>query len=87
MMESKIITGNVVLGYISNKSRRFHTYVANRAQVIQDHSDPSQWHYVKTASNPAHKGSRGMSAKGFIEKSKWIEGPEFLNESEWLKDE
>jgi hypothetical protein len=43
----------VVLGYISNESRRFHTYVANRVQTIQDHSHTSQWHYVKTALNPA----------------------------------
>ncbi|XP_031551078.1 uncharacterized protein LOC116288432 [Actinia tenebrosa] len=79
----------VVLGYISNESRRFHTYVANRVQVIQDHTDPSQWRYVETTSNPADEGSRGMSAKEFIEKSRWIKGPEFLNEEEdkWLKEE
>jgi hypothetical protein len=30
-----------------------------------------------------------MSVKDFIEKSKWIEGPEFLNKSEdkWLDEE
>ena len=72
----------VVLGFIGNESRRFHTYVANRVQIIHDHSDPSQWHYVKTSSNPADEASRGMSAKEFVEKSKWIEGSEFLREPE-----
>lgn len=38
----------VVLGFINNESRRFHTYVANPVQVIQD-TDPSQWHYIETA--------------------------------------
>ena len=79
----------VVLGFISNESKRFHVYVANRVQLIQDHSSPSQWHYVETGSNPADEGSRGMSAKNFIEKSKWIEGPDFLKEprAKWLEAE
>ena len=28
----------VVLGYISNEARRFHTFVANRVQAIRDHA-------------------------------------------------
>jgi hypothetical protein len=30
----------VVLGYINNEARRFHTYVGNRVQYIRDQSDP-----------------------------------------------
>lgn len=32
------------------------------------------------------EGSRGTTAKQFVEKSKWLKGPEFLKESEetWL---
>ena len=32
----------VVLGYISNEARRFHTFVANRVQTIRDHTSPDQ---------------------------------------------
>ena len=79
----------VVLGFISNESRRFHTYVANRVQLIHEHTTPSQWHYVETALNTADEGSRGMSPKDFVEKSEWIKGPDFLKEpiESWLKEE
>ena len=79
----------VVLGFISNESRRFHTYVANRVQLIHEHTIPSQWHYVETALNTADEGSRGMSPKDFVEKSEWIKGPDFLKEpvESWLKEE
>ena len=79
----------VVLGFISNESRRFHTYVANRVQLIHEHTTPSQWHYVETALNTADEGSRGTSPKDFVEKSEWIKGPDFLKEpvESWLKEE
>ena len=38
----------VVLGYISNESRRFHVFVSNRVQEIQDRTHRSQWRYVNT---------------------------------------
>ncbi|XP_015748758.1 PREDICTED: uncharacterized protein LOC107328549 [Acropora digitifera] len=34
--------GKVVLGYVSNEARRFHTFVANRVQLIRDHTSPDQ---------------------------------------------
>ena len=55
-----------VLGFISNESSRFHVYVANRVQLIHDHTTPSQWHYVETTSNTADEGSRGMSPKDLL---------------------
>ena len=48
----------VVLGFISNESRRFQVYVANRVQFIQDHTSPAQWRYVESRSTPAEDGSR-----------------------------
>ena len=77
----------VVLGFISNESNRFHVYIANRVQMIHDHTTPSQWHHVEGALNTADEGSRGVSPKDFVEKSKWIEGPDFLKEpvDSWLK--
>ncbi|CAB4016892.1 Hypothetical predicted protein [Paramuricea clavata] len=55
----------IVLGYISNVAKRFHTYVANRIQEIRDATDPLSWNYVDTNDNPAD-GSR------------WLKGPSFL---------
>ena len=34
------------LQYIANKSRRFHTFVANRVSEIHDTTDPTQWRHV-----------------------------------------
>ena len=33
----------VVLGCIANETRRFHVFVANRVQQIQEHSSPNQY--------------------------------------------
>ena len=41
----------VVLGYIANSVRRFHVFVANRVQEIQDKSSVRQWKYVDTKFN------------------------------------
>ena len=67
----------VVLGYISNETRRFHIFVSNRVQQIQEQSSPEQWHYVDTKSNPADHSSRGLSPRE-LQKSSWITGPAFL---------
>ena len=61
-----------VLGYIANTRTRFHTFVANRLQVIHDGSLPSQWRYVRSELNPADDGSRGRQTE------RWLKGPEFL---------
>ena len=72
----------VVLGYISNDSKRFHVFVGNRVQQIRDGSDISQWRYVNTSVNPADEGSRGVSPEDFLAKSKWLHGPDFI----WTSD-
>jgi len=67
----------VVLGYINNEARRFHVFVANRVQMIRDVTEPHQWFYVNTESNPADHASRGLSASE-ISDSTWLTGPPFL---------
>lgn len=67
----------VVLGYIANETRRFHIFVGNRVQQIQEHSSPNQWHYVDTKSNPADHASRGLNPQQ-LPKSSWFTGPAFL---------
>ena len=68
----------VVLGYLSNEARRFHTFVANRVQLIRDRTSPDQWNHVETKSNPADDASRGLTAQELISNTRWWNGPDFL---------
>ena len=78
----------MVLGYIANESRRFHVFVANRVQLIQDSTTVAQWKYVETKLNLADDASCGLSPNALIT-SKWSTGPAFLwqKENEWPIDE
>ena len=71
----------VVLGYIRNESRRFHVFIANRVQDIQDNTSTEQWKYIESKLNPADEASRGMKAQELLD-SRWITGPAFLWEKE-----
>ncbi|KAJ8369493.1 hypothetical protein SKAU_G00095210 [Synaphobranchus kaupii] len=71
----------VVLGYINNEARRFHTFVANRLQKIHLTTTPHQWKYVPTDENPADHASRGLTASE-LSSSIWFTGPQFL----WKKE-
>ena len=51
----------VVLGYINSNAKRFKVFVANRFQLIREHSEPSQWTYTESRNNPAHETSHGFS--------------------------
>eukprot|EP00112_Aurelia_sp_Birch-Aquarium-sp1_P001995 Seg1219.7 transcript_id=Seg1219.7/GoldUCD/mRNA.D3Y31 product="hypothetical protein" protein_id=Seg1219.7/GoldUCD/D3Y31 len=75
-----------VLRYIYNENRRFQAFHANRLAIIYDGSDPEQWRYIDTASNPADDASRGLHAHQLSSSSRWIQGPPFLWQSErsWL---
>ena len=68
----------IVLGYISNPSRRFHVFVANRVEQIHDLSSTSEWRYIDTKINPADYASRGMYAEDLINCDEWWNGPKFL---------
>ena len=72
----------IVLGYIANDSRRFHVFVANRLQLIHEHTVQSQWRHVDTKENPADIASRGISADELLKNSEWFNGPSFLWKSE-----
>ena len=78
----------IVLQYIRNEDKRFNTFVANRVATIRDNSDPDQWHYVNTHANPADDVTRGMGANELKANSRWLTGPEFIqqDESNWPKD-
>lgn len=69
----------VVLGYISNTTSRFHVFVANRLQQIHDHTKPQQWQYINSQSNPADAASRGLRAQQLVDDdTRWLRGPDFL---------
>ncbi|XP_070570536.1 uncharacterized protein [Ptychodera flava] len=67
------------------KTSRFHTFVANRINIIREGSDSKQWKYVDTKANPADDASRGLTVDKFLQNKRWLRGPDFLwkRESEW----
>jgi len=75
----------IVLCYIANHDKRFHTFVANRVSSILDRSVPSQWRHVISELNPADDVSRGMRIEELLSNTRWFAGPEFLQEdaSQW----
>ncbi|XP_069105811.1 uncharacterized protein [Argopecten irradians] len=75
----------IVLQYIKNKKRRFHTFVANRVAIIHDGSSPESWRHVDGSLNPADDASRGLNVSEMVAKKRWKQGPDFLwqDESEW----
>ena len=59
-----------VLRYIKNDQKLFQVFVANRVQLIRNHSSPDQWRYVDTKENPADDASRGLDAKTLTEQQR-----------------
>ena len=77
----------VVLGYIRNESKRFKIFVANRVELIKDHSDESQWHYINSKQNPADYASRGIDVCNDDKVKRWYLRPQFLWEPEATWDD
>ncbi|XP_041371491.1 uncharacterized protein LOC121385021 [Gigantopelta aegis] len=75
-----------VIRYIANDTSRFHTFVANRVNVIREASQVHQWKYIDSKTNPADAASRGMRMDNFLKADFWFNGPGFLwkPETEWL---
>ena len=68
----------VVLGYISNNSKRFKIFVASRIQFIRESADPKLRFHVPTKENPAGDSSRGLKDVDSEKIKRWFEGPGFL---------
>ena len=73
----------VVLGYITNESRRFYVYVANRVQIIRSVSTPQQWRYIESERNPADLATRGLKPSELMN-SKWLNGPDVLRNGMYI---
>ena len=66
---------NVVLGYIGNDAKRFHTFVSNRVQEIRNITKSEQWRFIPGNNNPADYASRGMDARDIQSDCLWLNGP------------
>ena len=76
------IDSSVFLGYIWNGFRKFRLIVANKLEVIRDHTNIHQWHYIDTKDNLADYSSRGANEEydKAVEYCFW--GPPFLRKPE-----
>lgn len=63
----------IVLGYLTNTTRRFYVYVSNRVNRIRLSSSPNQWTHVPTEQNPADQATRSVSAL-HLANSMWLSG-------------
>ena len=72
----------VVLEYIRNESKSFTIIVANRVELIKDHSDKSQWHYISSKQNPAEYAPRKIDVCNDDKVKRWYLAPQFLWEPE-----
>ncbi|XP_063412631.1 uncharacterized protein LOC134695338 [Mytilus trossulus] len=70
---------NVVLGYLTNETRRFYVYVSNRVNRIRTSSSPSQWSYISTDLNPADVATRSLNTLD-LPSSVYLQGPTFLSQ-------
>ena len=61
-----------------NETNRFYVFVANKVQEIRQHTEPHQWRYIESESNPADLASRGASARELINSTLWWHGPILL---------
>lgn len=71
-----------VLHYLHNERKRFPVFVANRVQLINDYTKPSQWRFIDSHENPADIASRGQTCPTKLASSLWLTGPDFLKKSE-----
>ena len=69
-----------VFNCIKNRTKRFPVFVANRLAIIEQGSDPNNWHYLPSKLNPADLPSRGVSASCIDQLNAWLRGPGFLQE-------
>ena len=56
-------------------------------ELIKDHSNESQWHYINSKQNPADYASRGTDVCNDDKVKRWYLGPQFLWEPEATWDD
>ena len=74
----------IVLWQLHNTNRDRPKYVSKRRDEVLAHSTPDQWHYVRSEDNPADDCTRGITPKDFGPDCRWINGPKFLTDPEYI---
>ena len=69
---------------LHNTNRDRPRYVTKRRDEILAHSTPDLWHYVRSEDNPADDCTRGIAPKDFGPGCRWINGPKFLTDPEYI---
>lgn len=67
-----------VLYWVKSSSKRFKTYVAQRLGEIHELSEPNDWRYVPSLDNVSDDATK-FKPFDFTEKSRWLNGPQFLH--------
>ena len=78
------IDSTAVLLSILNRSKRFPIFVANRLAIIEQFSDPSEWHFLPSKLNAADLSSHGLMDKLIDCLNSWLKSPQFWCESKAL---
>jgi hypothetical protein len=68
----------VVLAWVSNPSKTWTTFVANRVSQVQEIFDIKNLRHVRSEQNPADVASRGTSASSLTSCQMWWNGPPWL---------
>jgi len=71
------------LSWIRSQPHTLHTFVANRVSEIHSVTDVRDWYHVPTQDNPADFISRGQLHAVFNDNNLWINGPSWLQHSEY----
>ena len=74
-----ISDSSIVLSQISNESRRFQTYVANRLAEIHRKSHNSEWFWTSSENNVADHTTKFLDPCEMGPESIWQCGPKFLS--------
>ncbi|XP_042243339.1 uncharacterized protein LOC121880251 [Homarus americanus] len=72
----------IVVKYIANLEKRFHTFIANRISAIHEVTEKAQWRHVRSRWNPADDATRGIHVEDMLKECRWIGGPSFLSRPE-----
>ena len=70
------IDSTAVLLSILNRSKRFSIFMVNRLAIIEQSSDPSEWHFLPSELNAADLLSRGLMDKPIDFLNSWLNGPQ-----------
>ena len=80
-LDKKAVTlysdSQVVLGYLTNRSKRFSRYVTRRVDMILKMFPAEQWQYVSTSVNPGDIASRPQTFDSLLDYC-WLRGPACL---------